>query len=97
LLLTGDAIDAREAERIGLVNVVAPEAEFAAKVDAFVARLASLSGVVLKMSKRAVKLGLESGLDEIEKYYLDDLMRTEDAVEGLNAFMEKRGPVWKNK
>lgn len=97
LLLTGDAIDAREAERIGLVNAVAPETEFAAKVDAFAARLASSSGTVLRMSKRAVKLGLESGLPAIEKYYLNDLMQTQDAVEGLNAFMEKRSPVWKHK
>jgi len=67
------------------------------EVDAFVARLASFSGTVLRMSKRAVKLGLESGLPAIEKYYLNDLMQTQDAVEGLNAFMEKRSPVWKNK
>jgi cyclohexa-1,5-dienecarbonyl-CoA hydratase len=97
LLLTGDTIDAREAERLGLVNVVAPEAEFAAKVDAFAARLTSLSGVVLRHAKRAVKLGLEQGLAAIEKTYLADLMKTEDAVEGLNAFMEKRNPVWKEK
>jgi cyclohexa-1,5-dienecarbonyl-CoA hydratase len=97
LLLTGDTIDAREAERLGLVNVVAPEAEFAAKVDAFVARLTSLSGVVLRHSKRAVKLGLEQGLAAIEKAYLNDLMQTQDAVEGLNAFMEKRATVWTNK
>jgi cyclohexa-1,5-dienecarbonyl-CoA hydratase len=97
LLLTGDTIDAREAERFGLVNAVAPEAEFSAKVDAFVARLTALSGVVLRHSKRAVKLGLEQGLSAIEKAYLVDLMKTEDAVEGLNAFMEKRVPVWKNK
>ncbi|CAG0975950.1 cyclohexa-1,5-dienecarbonyl-CoA hydratase [Anaerolineales bacterium] len=97
LLLIGDTIDAREAERLGLVNAVAPEAEFAAKVDAFVARLTSLSGVVLRHSKRAVNLGLEQGLAAIEKAYLVDLMKTEDAVEGLNAFMEKRVPVWKNK
>ena len=97
LLLTGDTIDAREAERLGLVNVVAPEAEFTAKVDAFVARLTSLSGVVLHHAKRAVNLGLEQGLPAIEKAYLVDLMKTEDAVEGLNAFMEKRPPVWKER
>ena len=97
LLLTGDTIDARQAEQLGLVNVVAPEAEFAAKVDAFIARLASLSGVVLRHSKRAVKLGLEQGLAAIEKAYVNDLMQTQDAVEGLNAFMEKRAAVWKEK
>ena len=97
LLLTGEAIDARQAERIGLVNMVAPLESFEEQLNAFVGKLTALSGVVLKMSKRAITLGLEQGLDAIEKYYLNDLMQTQDAVEGLNAFMEKRSPVWKNK
>ena len=97
LLLTGDAIDAREAERIGLVNVVAPLESFDSAVNAFVARLASLSGAVLKHAKRAIGIGIENGLTEIERFYLNDLMRSEDATEGLNAFMSKRNPVWKDK
>ncbi len=94
LLLTGDAIDALEAERLGLVNVVAPPESFDAAVVAFVGRLTSLSGAVLRQAKRAIGLGLDSGLSAIEECYLRDLMRTEDANEGLNAFMEKRSPVW---
>jgi cyclohexa-1,5-dienecarbonyl-CoA hydratase len=97
LLLTGDAIDVREAERLGLVNVVAPPESFDAAVDTFVGRLTSLSGAVLRQAKRAIALGLESGLTAIEQCYLKDLMRTEDANEGLNAFMEKRSPVWKER
>jgi cyclohexa-1,5-dienecarbonyl-CoA hydratase len=97
LLLTGETIDAREAERIGLVNVVAPPESFDAAVDAFVGKLNALSGVVLRHSKRAITLGLEKGLAEIERYYLNDLMQTADAVEGLSAFLEKRSPVWKEK
>ncbi len=97
LLLTGDTIDAREAERIGLVNQVAAPEAFDAAVEAFVARLTALSGVVLRHAKRAIALGLDQGLAEIEKYYFNDLMKSEDAVEGLNAFMEKRNPVWKEK
>ncbi len=97
LLLTGDTIDAREAERIGLVNQVAAPEAFDAAVEAFVARLTPLSGVVLRHAKRAIALGLEQGLAEIEKYYFNDLMKSEDALEGLNAFMEKRNPVWKEK
>lgn len=97
LLLTGDTIDAREAERIGLVNQVAEPDAFDAMVDAFIARMTVLSGVVLRHAKRAINLGLDQGLTEIEKYYFKDLMSSEDAVEGLNAFMEKRNPVWKDK
>jgi cyclohexa-1,5-dienecarbonyl-CoA hydratase len=95
LLLTGYSIDAREAERLGLVNVVAEPSSFDAAVDAFVARLATLSGVVLRHAKHAIRLGLEQGLADIERYYLDKLMKSEDAQEGLAAFMEKRPPVWK--
>jgi cyclohexa-1,5-dienecarbonyl-CoA hydratase len=97
MLLTGDPLDAREAERLGLVNAVAAPAAFEAAVDAFVARLACLSGVVVRYAKRAIGLGLEQGLAEIERLYLDDLVKTQDAVEGLNAFMEKRNPVWKDR
>lgn len=97
LLLTGDTMDAREAERVGLVNVVAPLDSYDAALDTFVGRLTSLSGAVLRQAKRAITLGLESGLASIEKCYLQDLMRTEDAVEGLDAFMNKRNPVWKDK
>ncbi len=97
LLLTGETIDAREAERIGLVNQVAAPDAFDATMDAFVARLTALSGVVLRHAKRAIGIGLDRGLAGIEKYYFDDLMRSEDALEGLNAFMEKRNPVWKEK
>jgi len=101
LVLLGETIDAREAERIGLVNQVAPPESFDAAVDAFVGKLTALSGVILQHNKRAVQLGLEvglaAGLADIERYYLQDLMRSEDAVEGLNAFMQKRNPVWKEK
>lgn len=97
LLLTGDTIDAREAERIGLVNQVVPIDSFDAAVNAFVARLTCLSGAALRHSKRAIGLGVENGLTEIERCYLNELMHTEDAVEGLNSFMEKRAPVWKER
>ncbi len=97
LLLTGETIDAREAERIGLVNAVAPAESFGAQVDAFVSKLTAMSGAVLRHTKRAIALGLEKGLAEVERLYLNDLMRTEDAREGLGAFLEKRAPVWKNR
>lgn len=97
LLLTGDPVDASEAERLGLVNQVAPVESFGAAVDAFAFRLASLSAPVLRHAKRAIGIGIENGLAEVERYYLNELMRTEDTVEGLNAFMAKRHPVWKDK
>ena len=101
LLLTGGVIDAPEAERLGIVNKVVPVDAFEAEVASFVGKLTSLSSVVLRLTKRATLQGLTLGFEEAlalsEDLYLNQLMKTEDAAEGLQAFMEKRKPVWKGK
>jgi cyclohexa-1,5-dienecarbonyl-CoA hydratase len=69
-------------------------------VNAFVEKFARLSGLVLKLTKEAILAGLnddmDKGLKAIEKIYLNQLMKTHDAMEGLRAFLEKRKPTWKN-
>ncbi|MFC2157219.1 enoyl-CoA hydratase/isomerase family protein [Acidobacteriota bacterium] len=101
LLLTGKIIGAAEAERIGLVNTVAPIDSFDAELEVFLEPFTQMSQVGLKYSKRGIRLGLETsfvdGLARIERMYMEELMRTEDAHEGLDAFLNKRNPVWKNK
>ena len=101
LLLTGESIDAAEAHRIGLINNVFPAASFGEMTGEFICKLTSLSGSTLRLTKRAVNRGLDRSLSEgiavAEQLYLGELMRTQDAIEGLNAFLEKRTPVWKNK
>lgn len=101
LLLTGDVIEAAEAKGIGLINRVVPAQGFREKTDEFISQITSLSGPVLKLTKRAVDCGLDASVDggirAVEQLYLGDLMKTEDAREGLNAFLEKRKPIWKNK
>jgi cyclohexa-1,5-dienecarbonyl-CoA hydratase len=101
MMLTGDRIRAAEAERLGLVNRVVPPEELQAAVDEFTGKLAKLSGATLRLTKRAVQIGsvgrFDEGLMAVEELYLGPLMDTEDAHEGLAAFMEKRAPVWKDK
>ncbi len=101
LLLSGKIIDAADAERIGLVNKVVPLESFDEELMIFTQPFTELSLVGLKFSKKGIRLGMETsfleGLEKIERMYLEDLMASEDAHEGLNAFMEKRKPVWKNK
>lgn len=101
LLLTGDVIGAAEARQIGLINKVFPAQSFREKTDEFICKLTSLSNPVLKLTKRAVDCGLgasvDAGIGAVEQIYLSELMNTEDAREGLTAFLEKRKPAWKNK
>jgi len=101
VVLIGDRIRAAEAERLGLVNKVVPPEELRTAADEFVGKLAKLSGAVLRLTKRAVRVGstgrFADGLAAVEELYLGPLMATEDAHEGLAAFMEKRTPVWKDR
>jgi cyclohexa-1,5-dienecarbonyl-CoA hydratase len=101
MVLTGDRIRADEAERLGLVNMVVAPEELQTAAMEFANKLTKLSGAVLRITKRAVRLGssgsFADGLATVEELYLGPLMDTEDANEGLAAFMEKRPPVWKDK
>jgi cyclohexa-1,5-dienecarbonyl-CoA hydratase len=100
LLLTGEVVGAAEAAQMGLINRVFPTETFREQVDQYMAKLTSLSASVLKWTKKAVDQALygtvDAGIAKVERIYLDELMRTEDAQEGLAAFLEKRKPVWKD-
>jgi cyclohexa-1,5-dienecarbonyl-CoA hydratase len=101
LILTGDLIDAAEALRLGLVSYVVPSAELEEKTEGLLAKLRELSSMSLAMTRSALDLGgrssFESVLAEVENLYLNELMKTEDAQEGVRAFMEKRKPEWRNR
>jgi cyclohexa-1,5-dienecarbonyl-CoA hydratase len=101
LVLTGRSITGREAATIGLANSVVPEVDLEHVVQDAVHHLSQLSPAALAITKKAIyawdAIHFDKGLARAEKTYLDDLMRTEDAQEGINAFLEKRPPVWKGK
>jgi cyclohexa-1,5-dienecarbonyl-CoA hydratase len=101
LLLTGDVISAAEAKTLGLINRVLPTQEFRQKADEFITKFTSMSASILKLTKQAVDRALHANLSEglasAEDLYLGELMKTDDAREGLNAYLEKRKPVWKNR
>ncbi len=101
LLLTGDPVDAAEAERLGIVNAVFPLAELDSRAAEWLQRLYRQSASSLRFAKKAFRLAQSADFDErlasVERLYLEELMKTSDANEGLNAFVEKRKPVWRGR
>ena len=101
LILTGEIIDSVEAGRLGLCNHVVPGAHLEAKLLEVLAKLRELSGTSLAFTKQSLDLGrgrsIDEALSEQENIYLQELMKTEDANEGVKAFLEKRKAVWKHR
>lgn len=100
LLFSGRSVSGAEAGGMGLVHTVAEDPE-AAALAYFDDHLAGLSGSSLRFAVEAARASyaghVKAGLKRVEELYLGGLMETADAVEGLEAFIEKRPAVWKNK
>jgi cyclohexa-1,5-dienecarbonyl-CoA hydratase len=101
LILTGRTISGIEAAKIGLANRAVSEDQLDSTIRQTVTDLAALSPTALAMAKKANyawdSMHFDKGLARSEKIYLDELMKTADAQEGIQAFMEKRQPRWTGK
>lgn len=102
MLMSGRVIGGTAAYHWGIADMEAPAGELDQAVEAFIIdQFSKLSGEALRQTRRATRhpwrAAMGETLDELEKQYLNDLMSTEDALEGLNSFNEKRAPEWKNR
>jgi cyclohexa-1,5-dienecarbonyl-CoA hydratase len=99
LLLSGEPVGATTAAELGLVNAVFPAADFESASASWLERLTRHSASSLRFARKAFRLAqaedFDARLAQVERLYLDELMLTPDANEGLQAFLEKRTPVWK--
>lgn len=101
IILTGRSFTATETKAMGIVNVLAPDGELGQVVDAFVgSHFVPRSAVSLRMATKALRdrrqAELVRRLDETDRIYIEELLPTHDGVEGIQAFIDKRQPTWRN-
>ncbi len=99
MLLTGDFINAEKAKEIGLINNTAPKEELTIEVSKLAEKIASKSSVTVSIGKKAFYAQTEMNLSEAYKYtsqIMKDNLLNDDAKEGIDAFIEKRSPDWKD-
>ena len=100
LMFTGRNLSAAEALQMGLVNAALPADQVVPWATDKANQIAGLSRAAMTLLKQALRLGVgrwAETLPQIEQLYLEDLMSTADAHEGLTAFLEKRPPVWQHR
>jgi enoyl-CoA hydratase/carnithine racemase len=97
MLLLGERMSAEDAREAGIVNRVVPAAELDAAVEDWARKLASKSPVVMRLGKDAMFRQQDMNLQDALEFLQSQLsieLSTEDAVEGVRAFFEKRDPQW---
>ncbi|GLQ07638.1 enoyl-CoA hydratase [Sneathiella chinensis] len=100
MLLGGDLVDAEHAARIGLINRAVPAADLAGTVAEFARRIAAKSPLTVSIGKTAFYQQLSLPLDQaydLASRVMAENMQTQDAKEGISAFLEKRDPTWQGK
>ena len=98
---TGKTYSAEEAKHMGFISQTASVDDFTEVVEKTVKEITYSSPLIIRLNKRAVKrhLGTDfsQGVDLVSNYFLNTMMKTEDTLEGIKSFEEKRKPVWKNR
>jgi enoyl-CoA hydratase len=100
LMMTGDRIDVREAQRLGIVEQVHPQADLLDAAKHLAQKMASLPPLSIDAIKWAVNSGLNMALDDalkLEAALFAELTTTHDSKEGMSAFLEKRKPEWQGR
>ena len=100
MIFTGRTLRAQEALKIGLVNQVVPDGEELRAAKDMAMQIMSKAPVAVRMSKKAINEGLDADYEksfEIEAECFREISKTEDLVEGIKAFLEKRQPEFKGK
>ncbi|MBW2605943.1 MAG: enoyl-CoA hydratase/isomerase family protein [Deltaproteobacteria bacterium] len=100
MILTGDIISAPEAQQLGLINKVVPPDDLEAETMKLAAKIAQKSPLAIQIGKTGVyamsEIPYHQAVDYMDELFAS-LCSTEDAIEGINAFVEKRKPVWKGR
>lgn len=101
MILTGKRLSAQEALSIGLVNRVVPSGDLDPALEVFLDELRGKSAAVLRITVKGLReIAFDSfseALKKSEQIYLEELLRTEDVEEGVQAFLEKRKPRWSHR
>ncbi len=101
LILTGRTISGTEAAEIGLAARAVDQKRLHSAVEEYLNQLVALSPAALPIAKKAFyawdSIHFDKGLARAEKVYFEELMKTADAQEGIQAFLEKRQPKWAGK
>jgi cyclohexa-1,5-dienecarbonyl-CoA hydratase len=102
ILTTGRNYTALEARRLGFVSQIHPSEGFTEAVEKTVKQICHASPLILRLNKKAIKdhflsSFFSTNVKSVDKLFLEVLMKTEDTLEGIASFEEKRRPVWKNK
>ncbi|MGD2037769.1 MAG: enoyl-CoA hydratase/isomerase family protein [Desulfobacterales bacterium] len=97
---TGKRYSAEEAQQMGMVNYVVADDQLSETTDNLVKEIQYSSPLIIRLNKRAVKkhigMALPNAIESVSDLFLNTLMKTEDVLEGIKSFEEKRRPVWKN-